>query len=614
MPVEPKCAHRDSSPDRARTTPRSLWRLWPYLRPHRARVLSATALAVVASCMALLIPLVLKWIVDGPVARHDPVGVWLGGAWLLLLGVGEAGIFGVRRWLAARPLACVEATLRRDLYRQIQRLPIPYHDRTASGQLLSRATTDLQVIRLFLAGPLTFLLVHGLTIVVGSAILFSLQWLLTLIVLLPVVPVAVLCTRFEALFSAASRDAQDQSGDLATASEESVLGIRVIKGLRQQASRVEVFRLLTERVRATELRKGRLLAVLSALLTTLPELATGLALVLGVLRVANGSMSTGTLLAFVAMVLTLRPSVTAIGTLLAQSFEAATASGRVFEVLDEPAVPAGSAARPMLIDRPGAAELAFESVTFAYPDSPPDAPPALSEVSFRIPPGETLAIVGATASGKTTLAALVSRLYEPTGGRITLDGVDIATVALAELRRRVAVAFDEPTLFSSTVAENVLMGLDAAGPEDVDRALTVAHAHEFVDHLPDGLRTEVGEGGLTLSGGQRQRIALARTVIASPRLMVLDDPLSALDIHTEAMVEAALHTVLETTTAVVITHRPSTVQLANRVALLSGGRLVAAGQHEDLLRTSPEYASLMTAVESSATGGPIPAGPPGDDT
>lgn len=235
-------------------------------------------------------------------------------------------------------------------------------------------------------------------------------------------------------------------------------------------------------------------------------------------------------------------------------------------------------------------------------------------MSFRIPPGETLAIVGATGSGKTTLAALVSRLYEPTGGRITLDGVDIATVALAELRRRVAVAFDEPTLFSSTVAENVLMGLDAAGPEDVDRALTVAHAHEFVDHLPDGLRTEVGEGGLTLSGGQRQRIALARTVIASPRLMVLDDPLSALDIHTEAMVEAALHTVLETTTAVVIAHRPSTVQLANRVALLSGGRLVAAGQHEDLLRTSPEYASLMTAVESSATGGPVPAGPPGDDT
>jgi len=582
---------------------RSLLRLWPYVRPVRVRLAAATLLAIVASCLGLAMPLVLKWLVDGPVSHRDPSGVWLGGLWLLLLGIAEAGIFGVRRWLAARPLAEVEAEMREDLYRHVQRLPVSVHDRWSAGQLLSRGTTDLQVVRVFLAEPATFLLVNAVTIVAGVVILVIWQWVLALVVLTPVLPLLVLCARFESRYSSAARRAQDQSGDLTTAVAESVLGIRVIKGLGQHRSRTLAFREQARRLRGTELHKAHLLARLSVLITTLPEVATGATLVLGAAQVAGHRLSAGTLLAFVTLILVLLPSVESTGSLLAMSSEAATAAGRFFEALDEPAsTDATPPARPAQT-RTRAAELAFEGVEFRYPDAPPGSPPVLHNVNLRIAPGETVALVGATGSGKTTLAALVPRLYEPTSGRITLDGVDISTLPRAELRQLVAVAFDEPALFSASAAENVLMGAESAGEADLERALDVAHAREFVQRLPHGAQTRLGENGLSLSGGQRQRIALARTVIGGPRLVVLDDPLSALDIHTEALVEAALREVLVTTTALVIAHRPSTVLLADRVALLSHGRIVAVGTHRDLLRTSPEYAALMTAVES-----PVPDG------
>ena len=531
-------------------------------------------------------PLVLKWLVDGPVSHHDPSGVWRGGLWLLLLGIAEAGIFGVRRWLAARPLAEVEAAMREDLYRHVQRLPVCVHDRWSAGQLLSRGTTDLQVVRVFLAEPVTFLLVNAVTIVAGVVILVIWQWVLALVVLTPVLPLLVLCARFESRYCSASRRAQDQSGDLTTAVAESVLGIRL---------------------RGTELHKAHLLAWLSVLITTLPEVATGATLILGAAQVAGHRLSAGTLLAFVTLILVLLPSVESTGSLLAMSNEAATAAGRFFEALDEPASTEATPPAQPAQARTRAAELAFEGVEFRYPDASPSSPPVVCDLNLRIAPGETVALVGATGSGKTTLAALVPRLYEPTRGRITLDGVDISTVPRAELRQLVAVAFDEPALFSATVAENVLMGAESAGEADLERALNVAHAREFVQRLPHGAQTRLGENGLSLSGGQRQRIALARTVIGGPRLVVLDDPLSALDIHTEALVETALHEVLVTTTALVIAHRPSTVLLADRVALLSRGRIVAVGAHRDLLRTSPEYAVLMTAVESPVPDGKEPS-------
>ncbi|MEU0127265.1 MULTISPECIES: ABC transporter ATP-binding protein [unclassified Streptomyces] len=604
MPEKP-AEHTD------RSAVRSLLRLWPYVRPVRKRWLGAALVAVLASCLALVIPLVLKWMVDGPVARRDPGGVWLGALWLLLLGIVEAGLFGLRRWLVARPLAGVEASMRADLYRHLQRLPVEFHDRWPSGQLLSRGTTDLMLMRMFLAFPLTFLLVNGTTILVGFVILFVQEWSLGLVLLAPAVPLMILCSVFETKYSLVARRAQDQVGDLTTVVEESVLGIRIVKGFGRNRSQALAFRALARRLRGTELGKARLLAGIWALITAIPELAVGAALVLGTVQVADGELSAGTLVAFLTTALALRWPVESIGFLLAISQESATAADRFFEVMDvaeepAPGSPDGAAGGTAGSGKDagagatrGADGIVFEGVEFRYPDAEPGSPPVLARIDLRIRPGETMALVGATGCGKTTLTALVPRLHDVTGGRILLDGEDIASMERPRLRELVSVAFEEPTLFSATVGQNVLMGAEGAGEQDLLRALSVAQA-DFVHDLPQGVDTQVGEQGLSLSGGQRQRLALARAVVGAPRFLVLDDPLSALDVHTETLVEAALRRVLEETTAVVVAHRPSTVMLADRVALLSEGRISAVGTHQELLRTSAEYAWLMSGAHEDA--------------
>ena len=569
---------------------RTLLRLWPYVRPVRTRLFTAAFIAVLASCIGLVIPLVLKWMVDGPIADRDPAGVWLGALYLLLLGLAEALLFGFRRWLVARPLSHVEAEMRADLYRRLQRLPIAFHDRWASGQLLSRATTDLMLLRMFLAFPLTFLLVNGVTILVGVGIMLVQDWTLGLVILVPAVPVLITCVVFEKRYSRAARQAQDQVGDLTTVVEESVLGIRIIKGFGRHRSQARAFRELSGKLRGTELHKARLLATILGIIVTLPELAIGAALVVGAVQVADGELSAGTLVAFLSTALALRWPVDSIGFLLAMSQEAATATERYFEVMD--AEPESGAAASPAKDGGSREGLRFENVTFRYPDAPEGSPPVLDRVDLHIRPGESLALVGATGSGKTTLTALVPRLHEVTEGRVTLDGRDIRDMSRDELRSRVAVAFEEPTLFSATVGENVLMG-GGSGEEDLNRALAVAQA-DFAHALPQGTATQVGEQGLSLSGGQRQRLALARAVVGRPDFLVLDDPLSALDVHTEAAVEAALRRVLADTTALIVAHRPSTVLLADRVALLSGGRITAIGTHHELLRGNAEYAHLMS--------------------
>ncbi|MFC9644948.1 ABC transporter ATP-binding protein [Streptomyces mirabilis] len=585
------------TPGRAdHSTVRSLLRLWPYVRPVRTRLFSAAFVAVLASCTGLVFPLVLKWMVDGPVAEHDAAGIWLGALYLLLLGIAEAVLFGLRRWLVARPLSGVEADMRADLYRHLQRLPVAFHDRWASGQLLSRGTTDLMLVRQFLAFPLTFLLVNSVTILVGVMIMLAQEWTLGLVLLAPAVPLMVVCWLFERHYSLVARRAQDQVGDLTTVVEESVLGIRIIKGFGRHRSQALAFRELSRTLRGTELAKARLLAAILAVIVTLPELAIGAALVLGTVQVADGHLSAGTLVAFLSTALALRWPVESIGFLLAMSQEAATATERYFEVMDEQPESTGTSA---VAAGKGEGGLRFHGVQFRYPDAPADAPPVLDRIDLHIRPGESMALVGATGTGKTTLTALVPRLHEVTAGRITLNGEDITAMPREELRARVAVAFEEPTLFSAGVGENVLMGApDTAGEADLDRALAVAQA-DFAHALPQGTRTQVGEQGLSLSGGQRQRLALARAVVGRPGFLVLDDPLSALDVHTEAAVEAALRRVLAETTALIVAHRPSTVLLADRVALLSGGRITAVGTHHELLRSNAEYAHLMSGDEEA---------------
>ncbi|MEU0039991.1 ABC transporter ATP-binding protein [Streptomyces sp. NPDC006333] len=615
----------DRAGTRDHSTVGSLLRLWPYVRPVRGRLFGAAVVAVVASCTGLVIPLVLKWMVDGPVTDHDPAGVWLGALYLLLLGIAEAVLFGLRRWLVARPLAGVEADMRADLYRHLQRLPVAFHDRWASGQLLSRGTTDLMLLRQFLAFPLTFLLVNGVTILIGVLIMLDQEWTLGLVLLAPALPVMVVCWIFERRYSQVARRAQDQVGDLTTVVEESVLGIRIIKGFGRHRSQARAFRELSRTLRGTELAKARLLASIWAVIVTLPELAIGAALVLGTTQVADDRLSAGTLVAFLSTALALRWPVDSIGFLLAMSQEAATATERYFEVMDarpessDPSTAADAVAgagphagagadavvgadADVVADAaagPGDGGLRFHGVRFRYPDAPADTPPVLDHIDLHIRSGESMALVGATGTGKTTLTALVPRLHEVTSGRITLDGEDITAMPREELRARVAVAFEEPTLFSASVGENVLMGAgDTAGEAELDRALAVAQA-DFAHALPQGTATQVGEQGLSLSGGQRQRLALARAVVGRPRFLVLDDPLSALDVHTEAAVEAALRRVLAETTALIVAHRPSTVLLADRVALLSGGRITAVGTHHELLRTNAEYAHLMSGDEET---------------
>lgn len=586
---------------RSRSSIRSLLRLWPYVRPIRGRLGASAVVGVVASSMGLLIPLVLKWLVDGPVTDRDPSGVWLGGGLVLLLGLLEAGLFGLRRWLVARPLAGVEASMRSDLYQRLQRLPVAFHDRWASGQLLSRATTDLQILRMFLAFPLVFLFVNATTMLIGFGILLAQSPLLTLVLLGPAVPLVVLSMRFETRYALAARRAQDQAGDLATLVEESVLGVRIIKAFGRHRSQSQAFHRQARDLRGTELHKARLLSDLWAIIMTLPELAIGVALVVGVLQVSDGKLSTGTLVAFLTTALALRWPVESIGFLLAMSNEAATAADRYFEPMTlqgaEGAESAGPAADPDGVRGDG---LRMEGVAFRYPDAPSGSTPVLGGVDLHIRSGETMALVGATGCGKTTLTALVPRLHEPTAGRITLDGADTAALPVARLRELVAVAFEEPTLFSATVRENVAMGAgpSGAGEAEVLRALEIAQCG-FVHALPDGLDTQVGEQGLSLSGGQRQRLALARAVVGRPQFLILDDPLSALDVHTEALVEAALRDVLRETTALVVAHRPSTVALADRVALLSCGRIAAVGTHQDLLRDNPEYRRLMSGLDTA---------------
>ncbi|WP_435650416.1 ABC transporter ATP-binding protein [Kitasatospora purpeofusca] len=577
-----------------RSTVRSLLRLWPYVRPIRARLAVSVTAAMLASLSALLVPTVLGRIVDGPIAERDLDGLWAPAALLLLLGLAEAALFWTRRVVLARPLSGVETAMRGDLFAKLQRLPVSFHDRWGSGQLLSRATSDMYTMRLFLAFPLVFLIVNTVTFLVGTALMFTQDWRLALIVLGPAVPLLVLTRRFEAGYSGAARRAQDQNGDLATVVEESVLGIRILKAFGRHRSMAERFREHSRQLRRTELRKAGLLANLWSVIVGLPELALGCALAVGVHLVAQDQLSAGTLVAFLSTALSLRWPVESLGWLLAYANEAATATDRYFEVLDEPEAEAAEAPAGSTAGSTDTQDgIRLTGVRFRYPDAPADTPDLLRGVDLHIRSGETMALVGATGSGKTTLTALLPRLYEATGGSITLDGRDIREFDRTRLRELVAVAFEEPTLFSATVRENVLMGAPGADEERLHTALATAQAG-FVEKLPEGVATEVGEQGLSLSGGQRQRLALARAVVGDPAFLVLDDPLSALDVHTEALVERALRQVLAATTALVVAHRPSTVLLADQVAVLAEGRIEAVGTHQELLRDSARYRELMS--------------------
>jgi ATP-binding cassette subfamily B protein len=572
-----------------------LWRIRSYIRPYFAQMVTMVAAAGLGVGASIVVPLVTQRIVDGPVKSGDARGLPLLGALALALGVTEAAMAFVRRWIHASAAVGLENQIRNDFYAHLQRLPVEFHDRWQTGQLVSRAGSDLGVIRRFISFGLIFLIINIATYLTVSALLIKLYWPLGLLVTFGAVPLALISRAFEVRYLVMSRQMQDQQDEVATFVEESAVGIRAIKSFGRRRHVSAKFDTGATALHDIAVGKARLVAKYWSLFDIVPNATLAAILLVGSLAVARGDLSLGGLVAFVALMLMLVWPVDSLGWLLTVGQEAATAADRLYEVLDT--VPS-IMDRPDAVDvRDGPGRLRFEGVDFSYPGTDR---PVLHDIDLDIAPGETVALVGMTGSGKTTLTALVPRLYDVTAGRITVDGQDIRGLRLESLRRLVSTAFEDPTLFSASVRENLTLGKPDATEAQVDEALRIAQA-EFVHDLPWGLSTRIGEQGLSLSGGQRQRLALARAVLGRPRILVLDDPLSALDVHTEALVEEALARVLAGTTALLVVHRPSTVALADRVALLAGGTITHVGTHSELMATVPSYRAVLSATAEEVT-------------
>ena len=567
---------------------RNLFRTRSYLRPYTGQYIRLIVASSASTGVAIAIPLIVRRVVDGPVTHGDPSGLWLLGALALAFGLAEAVLNFYRRWAQSGSALGMETSLRNDIYAHLQRLPVGFHDGWQSGQLLSRVTTDLSVIRRFLSFGLIFLVINIATFGTVVALLLHLYWPLGLVVAASAVPLFWISKRFTSRYNEKARRMQDQQGDLATMAEETAAGIRVIKAFGRREHMAAQFDERAHRLHDTALDKTRLVSREWPKFDLVPNAMLAIVVVGGAIAVSRQAITLGDLIAFVTLQLMLIWPIDALGFIISNAQEAMTAADRIYEVLDT---------QPTIVDRPGAVSLVrsevrgavrFEGVRFTYPGA---AAPVLRGVDLDVQPGETLAIVGATGTGKTTLVSLVPRLIDPTAGRITLDGRDLQDITLDSLRAVVGVAFEEATLFSMSVRENITLGRPDATDADVQQALEIAQA-TFANGLPWGLDTRVGEQGMSLSGGQRQRLALARAVLAKPAVLVLDDTLSALDVHTEALVEEALRNVLSATTGIVVAHRASTVMLADQVALLQNGTITHVGTHAELLANGGLYSQL----------------------
>jgi ATP-binding cassette subfamily B protein len=586
----------------------ALWRLRPYLRPYRRQLTGMIAAAVAVEAADITIPLLAKFVIDDAITHHErglllPIGLLAVG-----LGAGSATLSLIRRWVQGNAVAGMEKTIRNDMYEHLQRLDPAFHDEWQSGQLLSRATTDLGSIRRFAGFGVVFLVISVMTFTAVTCLLITLNWWLGLITGAMFAPVLVFCTRFERRYKILARRAQDQDGDLTTLVEEASTGVRVLKALGRGPEAAQTHLAQAARLGETRVGMASLLGGFWSVLDLVPNAVIALAVVLGAVAVSHHGMTIGGLVAFITLALQLVWPVEALGYILASGEEAATAAQRVLEIFDtKPKITSKDhpeRVRAFALPAPGHrvageaehAHVRIDHVSFAYPGH---ALPVLRDVNLDVARGETLVIAGATGSGKTTLLHLVPRLADVTGGRVLLGGTDVRDLPLPGLRAAVACAFEEATLFSASVRENVTFGAADATEEEIEAALAAAQAG-FAYDLPWGLDTRIGEQGMALSGGQRQRVALARAILSRPEVLILDDPLSALDVATEERVTKALHTILAGVTALVVAHRPSTVALADRVALLDGGVIAAVGGHRELMAREPSYANLMSIGEAAA--------------
>jgi ATP-binding cassette subfamily B protein len=510
---------------------------------------------------------------------------WLVGA-ILVLGVVRALLMAGRRLISGYQALGVEMDMRNRVYAKLLRLSFGFYDRHQTGQLMSRATVDLQGVRFFLGYGLIFFFQNAFTVVGVGIFVFVISWKLAL-VSMAISPVLVaLAYRYSHVSHPLLRDVQQKMADVATVAEENIVGVHVVKSFAQEDAEQEKFERRSEAVFTLSVRANRQRAVYIPLLSFLPLLSQAAILLIGGHMVANGSLSIANYVRFNIYLAMLVMPLRALGMWIGQA-QRATASGeRIFQVLDEPEdIGDAPAAREL---PPGDGRVVFDDVTFGY-----DAErPVLQDVSLELTAGRVVALIGHTGAGKTTLASLVPRFYDVQRGRVTIDGADVRDLKLTSLRGAIGVIAQDPFLFSATVRENIAFGRADATDEEVERAARLAQAHEFVDALPDGYDTVIGERGITLSGGQRQRVAIARALVVDPRVLILDDATASVDATTEARIRAGLREAMAHRTTVIIAHRLSTIALADEIVVLDDGRIAARGTHEELLHTSPIYREI----------------------
>ena len=566
---------------------RTFWRLLTFLRPYRRGLAISIVLAVGSQAAQIaLIWVTGRGVIDKALVSHDTQRLWLYVGTIVALGFVSAALMSGRRLISGKQALDVEMDLRQGLYSHFVRLSFGFYDRQQTGQLMSRATVDLQGVRFFLGYGLIFFFQNVLTVASVTVVLFFFEWRLALVVLAVTPFLVALAYRYSHVAHPTLRDVQQKLADVATVAEENIVGVHVVKAFAQEPAEEEKFRERNEALFRQTIRANRQRATYVPLLSFVPLLAQAAVLLVGARMVASGSLSVGSFFSFNLYLALLVTPLRSLGMWVGQA-QRATASGeRIFQILDEP---------EDVADRPGAVELPegdgairFEDVTFSYLPGRP----VLEHLELALDAGTTVALIGHTGSGKTTLSSLVPRFYDVDSGHVVVDGVDVRDVKLASLRRSIGVIAQDPFLFSTTVRDNIAFGLPDLTDDEVERVARLAQAHEFVERLPQGYDTVIGERGITLSGGQRQRIAIARALAVDPRILILDDATASVDATTEAKIRAGLREVMQGRTTLIIAHRLSTIALADEVVVLDGGRIVARGTHDELLETSSVYREI----------------------
>ena len=562
-------------------------RLLSFLRPYKRGLVFSIFLAIGSqACQIALILVTGKNVIDQALTNHDTHQLWLYVGAIVILGLVSAVLMSGRRLISGKQALDVEMDLRQGLYSHLVRLSFGFYDRNQTGQLMSRATVDLQGVRFFLGYGLIFFFQNGLTVVSVSVVLFFLEWRLAFVVLAVMPFLIAIAYRYSRVAHPTLRDVQQKLADVATVAEENIVGVHVVKAFAQEPAEEEKFRVRNEALFAQTIRANRQRATYVPLLSFLPLLAQAAVLLVGARMVAHGSLSIGSFIAFNFFLAMLVTPLRSLGMWVGQA-QRATASGeRIFQILDEPEDVADS---PSAVDLPpGDGAIRFEDVTFSYLPGRP----VLENLDLALDAGTTVALIGHTGSGKTTLSSLVPRFYDVDSGRVLVDGVDVRDLKLASLRRAIGVIAQDPFLFSTTVRDNIAFGFPELTDAEVERVARLAQAHEFVERLPQGYDTVIGERGITLSGGQRQRIAIARALAVDPRILILDDATASVDATTESRIRAGLREVMSGRTTLIIAHRLSTIALADEIVVLDDGRIASRGTHEELLETSAVYREI----------------------